>query len=51
MTTLIRSSVGGAGADTPASNDGTFFPMPLAQSMPILNKKNHRTQDLEHLEL
>ena len=45
---LIRG-VGGAWADPPTSKKGTFFLMTLVLSVPIFNKKSHRTKAAECL--
>ena len=47
----IISSMGGAGADPPSSKKRTFFLMPLALSVPIINKIYHRTKAGERLKL
>ena len=48
-TTLIPSCVEGAGADPPMYKIRIIFPMSLALSVsvPIFNKKFHRTQAVE----
>ena len=45
--TLISRSVGVAGEDPPTYKMRAFFLMPFALSVPILNKKSHRTRVVE----
>ena len=47
----LISSLGGAGVDSPTSKKGTFFLMPLALSVPIINKIYNRTKAGEGLKL
>ena len=51
ICTLISSLVGGAGADPPTNEMRAFFLMPLALSVPTLNKKYHRTRAVETFKL
>ena len=50
-TTLIANCVGGKGANPLTYKMRTIFLMSLALSVPIFNKKSHRTQAVECLKL